>query len=542
MPLGRPQALKRRRRKAEPSRELVINPGRGLNTLVSENLIRDDEASDLNNIVFVESGAATKRDGIATVGTGLVANPKGLGVFKTDSYNHLLTIDGTGAKFLSSGTWTAVAGASFTTGKEVTFTQARGKLYIWNGTEGGTEYAGTTLSRPGTMPKARFSIFYNGYHVCAGVDTQKNRLYISVSTDASDFTNAATNLHNSTEVPGATVFAGTGAQFVDIEKDDGDEITGLSKFQDVLVIFKQRSTFQITFDASGTPTVSSVARSIGCVSHKSIENVENDVYFLSRNGYYVLGNEPNYFNVIRTNELSARIGGLINTLSRNYLTKVASIYYKNRFWSAVPQGGVTTNNQVLTYDRRYYAWSRHDTIHANHWTVYIDDTNQEHLYYAADDEPEVYEITESTYSDAGQPIDGYFTSKAFDLGNPDVYKQFLNIRLLFRQVRGAISIKVYTDGDTLVKETQITPASRAGSGTMGTQTLGKELLGGEVSTAVTTNTTTNVPYEVPVNKKARTIKVRVGNARNSENFVLLAIVVTYVPFSAFLFDSSKRLY
>lgn len=542
MPLGAPPPIRRTRRRVEPARQVVLNPGRGLDTLVSENLIRDDEGSDLNNVVFVESGVVTKRGGFTPVGSGLSDLPKGLGVLKTDSLNLLLTISGTALHKLASGTWTSISGATYTSGKEVTFTQARSKIYVWNGTEGGSEFDGTTLSRPGTMPKARFSIFYNGYHLAAGVDTQKNRLYISVSTDASDFTNAASTLHNSTEVPGASVFAGTGAQFIDIEKDDGDEITGLVKFQDILVIFKKRSTFQITFAADGTPTVAAVTRSVGCESHKSIDNVENEVFFFSRNGYYVLGNEPNFFNVIRTNELSSRIHPRIETINRSYFSKIASIYYKSRFWTATPQGGTTTNNEVLTYDRRYFAWSKHDSIEANHWTVYVDDNNTEHLYYASETENEVYEITESSYSDDGAAIDAYFVTKAFDFGNFDILKQFLSVRLMFRQVAGQVSIKIYTDGDTLVKTTAITPAVGTGSGSMGTGLMGEVLMGGEESEATITSTTTNVPYEVPINKKARTLKIRVSNDRNNENFVLLGIAITYTPYSPYLFPSANRLY
>ncbi len=40
---------------------------------------------------------------------------------------------------------------------------------------------------------------------------------------------------------------------------------------------------------------------IGCVSHRTIKVVENDVFFLSRKGVYTLGNEANFVNVLRTN-------------------------------------------------------------------------------------------------------------------------------------------------------------------------------------------------------------------------------------------------
>jgi hypothetical protein len=39
----------------------VLNPGKGLNNLISDNLIDDKESSSLENIMFVESGAPAKR-------------------------------------------------------------------------------------------------------------------------------------------------------------------------------------------------------------------------------------------------------------------------------------------------------------------------------------------------------------------------------------------------------------------------------------------------------------------------------------------------
>lgn len=78
-----------------------------------------------------------------------------------------------------------------------------------------------TLSRLTTAPSAVFGIWYQGVQCVAGVTNRPNRVYISDSTtNAGDFTNATGTLSTSTEVPGATVFAGTGAKFVDINPGD----------------------------------------------------------------------------------------------------------------------------------------------------------------------------------------------------------------------------------------------------------------------------------------------------------------------------------
>jgi len=43
----------------------VLNPGKGLNTLISDNLIDDREASALENIQFVEAGSPTQASGFS---------------------------------------------------------------------------------------------------------------------------------------------------------------------------------------------------------------------------------------------------------------------------------------------------------------------------------------------------------------------------------------------------------------------------------------------------------------------------------------------
>ena len=523
----------------------VLNPGKGLNNFVSDSLIQDSEASDLMNIQFSESGCPTKSYGITAVGTGLSNAPKGLGALITSSVRQILTIDGTALKYLNGSTWTSISGASFTSGREVNFVQARDVIYIWNGSEAGAQYDGTTLSRPTTTVSAQFGIFYSGRQIVSGVTSHPNRLYISTSTDASDFTNTNPtgtgeySVYDTSTHPGATAFSGTGAAYLDVAKGDGDKITGFAKFQEQLIIFKERSIYSMTFDSSGTPVITQVTASMGAVSHKSIENIDNDVFFLSRNGYYVLGNEANYNTAIRTNELSTRIKPVIETIGASNLSKAASIYSDFRFYSSVATGGTSTNNKTITYDKRYQAWSQLDYIKANAFTEYIDSSNIKHLYYASADEAEVYEIAIG-YSANGTAINAYWTSKAFDAGQFDAYKRWLDITFLFRQIVGTVTITIYSDNNEVVKTTSISSTTSA-SGSMGTEMMGSEIFGGFGDTA-SGSSTNNIPYRVKVNTKSRTIKVKVSNSNNDETFTLLGINFAYVPYSRYSFPSSQKIY
>jgi len=536
--------IPRRRTPARLPEITVKNPGKGLNNLVSDTLINDAEASDLNNISFVESGCIAKSAGIQSVGTGLSNNPKGMGVFYTVAGNkYLLTVDGTSLKYLNGSTWTAISGASFTANKEVNFTQCDNNLYIWNGFEAGCSLdSSLSLSRLTTAPTAAFSIWYQSYQIATGVSTKPNRLYISDNTtNPGDFTNAAGTLSTSGEVPGATSFLGTNAQFIDVNPGDGDKITGLAKYQGVVIIFKERSIYQLQFSTatSPTPVVTQISQATGAVSHKSIDNVENDVFYLSRKGYYVLGNEPNYLNTIRSNELSNRVNPIIQTINPAQAMNAASIFSEFKFYSSFATGGNDYNNQTLIYDRRYLAWSKVDYMTANAWTEFIDTSGNRHLYFADDNSAEVYEVIEGNYSNNGTAIDSYWISKSFDANQFDEYKRWLDVTILFRQISGSVTVTFYADNDQVVKSTSISSDTDF-SGSIGTTLMGSPIFGGTGTTS-STSTTNNVPYRFKVNTKSRTLKIKISNNSDNQNFIVLGFVIAYVPYNRQSWPSSLKI-
>lgn len=526
----------------------VKNPGKGLNNLVSDTLINDAEASDLNNISFVESGCIAKSAGIQSVGTGLSNNPKGMGVFYTVAGNkYLLTVDGTSLKYLNGSTWTAISGASFTSGKEVNFTQCDNNLYIWNGQEAGAQLdSSLALTRPTTTISASFSIWYQGFQIASGVATQPNRIYVSDNTaNPGDFTNTNPtgtglySVYDGTTHPGATTFAGSGANYIDINKGDGDKITGLAKYQGVVIIFKERSVYQLSLNATGVPTITQVTQATGAVSHKSIDNVENDIFYLSRKGYYVLGNEPNYLNTIRSNELSSRVNPIIQTINPAQAQNAASIFSEFKFYSSFATGGNDYNNQTLIYDRRYLAWSKVDYMTANAWTEFIDTSGNRHLYFADDNSTNVYEVIEGSYSKNGTGIDSYWISKSFDANQFDEYKRWLDVTILFRQISGSVTVTFYADNDQVVKSTSISSDTDF-SGSIGTTLMGSPIFGG-TGTASSTSTTNNVPYRFKVNTKSRTLKIKISNNQDNQNFIVLGFVIAYVPYNRQSWPSSLKI-
>lgn len=538
-----------------PQRLVVMNPSKGLNNLVSPSLIDNKEFSDMQNMEYDEGGVIRKRAGYVAVGN-ILAAARGLGTFSTESSNYMVTIDGTQLKYRTSGNWSTATGDTFTAAKDTAFTQARLKLFIWNGTDGGAYFDGSAVTRPGTMPKAKFSVYYQNKHIAAGVDGQPSRLYISNLTNAADFTvttggtqpqpdSTNDSENGNPNVPGATVFAGTPAlteaNVLDIRKNDGDKITALGVFQDVLIVFKERAIYQVTFDSSGNPTVTPITYATGCISHKSVVNVENDISFMSREGHRVLGNEPQFFTAIRTQVLSIRIQPQIDAINKQYYNRVNGVYFDNKYILAYPVGS-STISKTFTYDRRFQAYCVWTNFNAQSMVRYIDTaTNSEDLYFLDDGGTQVYKRVAGTYSDNGAAIEAFVVSKAQDLKNPDITKFWVDLRLIFRRLSGQVTFTVYQDDGISVGTAVIGSSSARG---MGIKRLGVTKLGSDGVTVSGTTTTTFVdnPQSVGLNLDSRTIKFKIYNNRVDENFVLLGMVYAYYPKSHYVFDSSKKIY
>lgn len=537
-----------------PQRLIVMNPSKGLDNLVSPSLIDNKEFSDLMNVEYDEGGVIRKRYGYTTVGNTLTA-AHGLGFYTTESIRELLTCDAGTMKKNTGGNWSALSGATFTAGNDTSFTQARLKMFIWNGTDGGAYYDGTTVTRPGTMPKAKFSVYYQNKHIASGVVGQPNRLYISNIADASDFTVTTGGTQpqpdstNDTEnglpnVPGATVFAGTPglteANVIDIRKNDGDKITGIGVFQDVLIVFKERSIFQVAFDTSGNPTVTPITYATGCVSHKSIEAVENDLYFLSREGLRVLGNEPQYFTAIRTNVLSIRIQPTMDAINKQFYSRANARYFDSKYILAVPTGS-SSIDRVITYDRRFQSFTLWKNFNAQDMVKYIDASNIQYLYFLDDAGTQVYQRSPGTYADNGVAIEAWVTGKAQDDGNPDITKFWIDLRLIFRRLSGLVTLTIYQDDGVTVGTAVIGTISARG---MGIKQLGRYKLGtdGVTSTNTTNTSFVDTPESVGLNLDSRAINFKVYNNRVNENFVLLGFVYAFYPKSHYVFDSSRKIY
>lgn len=527
----------------------VVKPSKGLNVLGANINIDDKEASNgTKNVEFTEDGVIQKRPGYQTVGTGLVNPAKGVGIYSSESETYPMTSDGGVIKKLVSNVWTAVAGSVFADSlADVSFTSIDTKTYVWDGVNGGMVWDNVTLTRPGTMPRAKFSVIYKGYHVASGVNGQPFRVYFAPAAEPSRFTNNVVPtdpndvaLNNATQVPGATVFssADSGQRAIDINRNDGQRVTGIGFFQDVLIIFKENSIYQLYFNETNGFVVERITTTYGCVSHATIQAVENDTYFLSDDGVYVLGNEPNFFASIRTNELSSRIKPIIQGISPANRSKCAAVYFDNRYFLTVPLGEDTVN-AVIVYDRRFFAWMLWDNIRANDMVIFRDSNGVRHFYFSDDQAAKMREFTWGGYNDDGVAIEAIFRTKSFDGRMIDREKFWHVVHPVFRELTGEINISYYTERGSEGRTTTLNNAILGGIGldplatsgfgwslmdTMSDAELGIEVSGGVTTTIVDAS---NVVFEVPALIDSRTFMIEFSNDKLNQSFGILGWKIFY---------------
>ena len=242
-----------------------------------------------------------------------------------------------------------------------------------------------------------------------------------------------------------------GGGFIDINKNDGQRGTGLIVFKNTLLIFKEDSIYQFQFTTSGLPQSTQINAAVGCIAPRSIVAVENDVFFASRRGIFSIGNEPGFaFDVLRTNEISARVRSIFQSIQSEYMDRIAGIYATKSnanlvIFSYTPSGGAW-NSEALVYDRERLAWYKWTNIRANCWLNYIETDSTTHVLYGDDYSGYVKEILTGS-DDFGSAIQGTFKLKAEDFKEGLArYKKLKDLFVVLREPVGSVTMTILRDG------------------------------------------------------------------------------------------------
>jgi len=230
-------------------------------------------------------------------------------------------------------------------------------------TEGGTGYSAGTLSATG----GGGSSFAGTYTVDGGVIKT-----VTITNAGTGYTSLPTIVPSDSGDGNAditpaftTVFPTANAFKVGL----GDPITGLASWVGFnVVVFCKNSCYVIdtnpvpataspTVPAASTFKIRTISTSSGCLSHGSIAQVGEDLYYLSRTGVRSIRRTMEE-NMVASDVgiISYPIQDVIDTINWTQAQLATGIWWRGRYMLSVPTGASTKNDTTLVYNTNTQSW------------------------------------------------------------------------------------------------------------------------------------------------------------------------------------------
>lgn len=475
----------------------------GVNLYLGARQIKDSESPNSTDCDFIGATGVGSRQGYAHQGTVISGRTTGLGLGEF----HITGTDQT-VRFASNGSNTTLAyynGSSWTEPSgsltsatanvdtvEAGISSSSTGLFTFNGVDSMYKWDGTSF--------AAYSVgkvlLYGAYFDLRlwGVDpANPDTLVFSTkngdSTKPLDFTATGTSSDKGT---------------VTINPGSGIPIRGIKVFKNSLYVFLQNSVYQIsTTSTINIFSVTLVTNSIGCVSHRSIAVIENDIFFASDNGVYTLGEVGTFVSVRATNR-SLPIQKVFDSLTGAVKAKLVGRYANYKYHLFYSLFGAN-NDSCMVYDIRYQGWQDWRNIAANDAILFRDSTNTLNFYFLEPTTGKVQQLYSGTTND-GSVINSVWYSKSFDEQMPDTQKLFFDSTFIFGLLNGTVEVAVIFNDTEITVPSQITQSNPQGG--YGRDAYGRKPYGDETN-VVTVVQTINQPQRLKAKGQKFAIQYRV---------------------------------
>lgn len=204
---------------------------------------------------------------------------------------------------------------------------------------------------------------------------------------------------------------------------DAEAITGLVKFYDYLVIFKERSIWVLQGSKPADYMINPINDKYGCINPDSIQIIFNNVVFLSDKGVCMLraSTVREYINV---EMISDKVNGVPragrNGILQEDLKNAASMDYDDKYWLVFPSGN------VFLWDYKNNCWLKYDNIAADCMIV---SRNDKKLYFGSNGK--IYRFYNHTdpypFKDVDQPINARWATGLLSFGARDWIKRIIDM-------------------------------------------------------------------------------------------------------------------
>jgi hypothetical protein len=336
-----------------------------------ENLLNESQAESLKDLDAPKNGVLKSRRGFHRFAdllgsSSASTNTQALAYFDTDAKEALIAF--VNAEIFSINNVGAISTTGLTGTKinndenRVYTAQVSDKLFFSNYTGTGKvgqiswDTSGSTYVVKEAGDAAPVNAKYlvsNNYRIFA-YQPSDDQIYVS------EF------LPNITSTGSTTIFDGTGN--LPFKVGLGDPVTGLASWVGFnLVVFCKNSCYVV--DTGGVPaesgsapktsdyTIRTISATTGCVSHGSIAQVGEDLFFLSRTGVRSIRRTMEE-NMVASDVgvISYPIQDVIDQINWAAVENATSVFWNNRYLLSVPTGVSTINNTTIVYNTNTQSW------------------------------------------------------------------------------------------------------------------------------------------------------------------------------------------
>lgn len=330
----------------------------GLNTTAGPLSTADNESSSLQNIDFNKFGSILKRAGYVNVNSTAIssASVSSIHWYEFDSAgtktryalmscdDKLYKMDLNGSGF-PDGTADDITGAyTITADAQCRFVNFYNNVYGVNSSDAPFYWSGTSTITAAGIPtgltNAKYIAEFNNYLFYANCTVSGtlhgSRVYFS------DFKDPAT---------------WDAANYIEVGLNDGTDITGIKVLSDRMVIFKERSIYNMFFTGDADipftlPGGGKSNSSVGCIAPNSIQEVQNGIVFFSYDGFY-------FYDGINSYKISDKVTSTIDNFIKTNFQYMVSLNQqsKNRYMATFRSTDSTESDTVLVWDYVNNAWS-----------------------------------------------------------------------------------------------------------------------------------------------------------------------------------------
>ncbi|MFX0198560.1 MAG: hypothetical protein ACFFCW_20765 [Candidatus Hodarchaeota archaeon] len=237
--------------------------------------------------------------------------------------------------------------------------------------------------------------------------------------------------------------------YVDIEVGDGGKIVALASCYDNIIVFKTSGIFNLIIDKAYPENSDYIPLVIeyGCVSPMAVENIGEDVMFLSPEGLKMVtnsGSSVKDVTILVPTESGKYIDPIANVFRDCYqvnLNKAVGVYYecRDQYCISIPYHTSSNNDMTLVWHRQLGVFTYHEGWNVKATNLYLEYGNK--LLYRSHNDQYIYKH-DTGFQDDGTNISFEIQSGFNDLtGIPDEKK----VRLVFPTIYG-------TDGTQITHE------------------------------------------------------------------------------------------